>query len=780
LLQAPAQSMGWSCVHCTLINQDHEEVCDGCGSSKEGPQPRGLRAGLKNAVSGAVSALNTIWDDVVDAAKDVSAPFAPPPPSAPQPQPYSVFNMPEVPRHGPSVTPLSPQIPVVTLSDTPPPRPPPPRRVKEVKEMPRTPVSRAASVSIHSSPMKDQTVRDEKEARNQLKEIQLLCKEFKTCFIDDEFQPNERSLGKLYDDEERAVPGRLHASQVMWLRPTEMYTKDGHRYPWTVFNDPSSSDIEQGSLGDCWLLSALALIAERPDVLEKIFLTKEYNAMGVYQVRLCVDGHWRVITVDDYFPCRKNTRSFAFAVGRKNQLWVPLVEKAYAKALGKYEMLRSGRTVEGLALLTGAPCESITLEEDDLDVDLVWARLLSAKEAGYVMGASCGAGSKKRVGEGVSAALGLLTQHAYSILDVRQEGQHRLLRVRNPWGSHVWTGAWSDNWNGWPADLKRRLLPSGSRSPGTFWMLFDDFRLHFDSLDFAKIRQHLAWAELRVPCRIGGSWADDAVALMLVVEEPTEMCCSLFRGGSRAANDHEDLLIMVHHVDPKGHVGELETRSGRSLSHMASTGDFFLRAGHYVILALSLSSFNRGAFRLHASLVVHSNKLLFGETIACPPQMATDSLVQMTLKEGTVQKPKLSSLQSLNAVIPRFVTKNFGGLLAMVDNHMPDSYVHVSADCSGSSNVLSSRGALKVIDSVPPMSRQIIIILSHFDASNGYVVQNSLWMQTSRTAAINRMIGGEIAAAAAAKTRPVLQIEHQPPFDSEASKQLHAPRSAFI
>ena len=38
-------------------------------------------------------------------------------------------------------------------------------------------------------------------------------------------------------------------------------------------------------LGDCWLMSAMALVAERPDVLEHIVLTKVYNPVGAYQLR---------------------------------------------------------------------------------------------------------------------------------------------------------------------------------------------------------------------------------------------------------------------------------------------------------------------------------------------------------------------------------------------------------------------------------------------------------------------------------------------------------------
>lgn len=191
--------------------------------------------------------------------------------------------------------------------------------------------------------------------------------------MDDQFIPTVQSLGS-----------KEFNSVHHWLRISNISpsSKKDLKLAWSVISSPQPSDIEQGALGNCWLLAALALVTERPRILRQILLTKTVNDQGIYLVRICYNGLWKTIIVDDCFPCT-NQGQLVFSQARGRQLYVPLIEKACAKLFGSYTNLISGTLLEGLQLLTGAPCDHISLQPTNytLDTDVIWAKLLSACES---------------------------------------------------------------------------------------------------------------------------------------------------------------------------------------------------------------------------------------------------------------------------------------------------------------------------------------------------------------------------------------------------------------
>lgn len=105
--------------------------------------------------------------------------------------------------------------------------------------------------------------------------------------------------------------------------------------------------MREGSLGDSWFLGAVASLAEHPQLLEKLFVNKTYNDEGVYRVRLCKNGEWHSVTVDDYFPCFVDGGPI-FSSTNEHELWILILEKAYAKLHGNYLSLRGGYAFDGL------------------------------------------------------------------------------------------------------------------------------------------------------------------------------------------------------------------------------------------------------------------------------------------------------------------------------------------------------------------------------------------------------------------------------------------------
>lgn len=297
--------------------------------------------------------------------------------------------------------------------------------------------------------------------------------------------------------------------EVVWKRSEEIFTKA----PTLFSGGVEPGDISQGQLGDCWLMSAIAGLAEFPGAIQKCFITKEYHPLGKYTVKLFdkPSNKWRHITVDDGFPCNRKTGNPIYAVPQGNELWVLILEKAFAKFCGSYELLAGGHTLWGLEALTG---DNVWRFKAEANNGAAWKRFdmvhldpnqkgrtkrsIGLRETTEVQSreelfkilrkydkrqAVLSAGTYGN--DDSESVQGIVQGHAYSILRVKKSGDFMMIMLRNPWGTGEWTGAWSDNsdmWEKYP-QVKRDCKVVNAEDDGIFWMDFFDFCKFFQSID---------------------------------------------------------------------------------------------------------------------------------------------------------------------------------------------------------------------------------------------------------------------------------------------------------
>ena len=46
-----------------------------------------------------------------------------------------------------------------------------------------------------------------------------------------------------------------------------------------------------------------AILLKNENLIKRLFETKESNEEGVYKLKICDTGRWRVVTIDDHIPC---------------------------------------------------------------------------------------------------------------------------------------------------------------------------------------------------------------------------------------------------------------------------------------------------------------------------------------------------------------------------------------------------------------------------------------------------------------------------------------------
>eukprot|EP01064_Diplonema_japonicum_P034344 TRINITY_DN7086_c0_g1_i3.p1 TRINITY_DN7086_c0_g1~~TRINITY_DN7086_c0_g1_i3.p1 ORF type:complete len:873 (+),score=248.31 TRINITY_DN7086_c0_g1_i3:93-2711(+) len=318
------------------------------------------------------------------------------------------------------------------------------------------------------------------------------CIEKTTPFIDPFFPPLHSSLN-------------LGDSPWPWKRPFQLL--DGNRGTLNL-DKIIPSDIDEGGLGDGWFVCAIVILCERPnELIHPIFSLpasypkkREEQSNGGYRLKLCKEGWWSEVLIDDYLPAMGKLPSFA-RNNNPSELWTSLLQKAYAKLHGSYAAIKLGDTCDALSDLTGYPVTKLNQEGELRENE--WPALLELIGKNGLLffstqGIEVQAMSRSMDVVQAFAEVGLAAGYSFAVLQLKEiminNEVVQLVQLRNQWGNvSEWNGDWSSKsylWQKHPDIAKAcKFSPDDD---DVFWMQYSDCLKWFASCGFLNIPQNPA------------------------------------------------------------------------------------------------------------------------------------------------------------------------------------------------------------------------------------------------------------------------------------------------
>ena len=321
------------------------------------------------------------------------------------------------------------------------------------------------------------------------------CAEGGIKFVDVTFPPRESSMKPEWL--------KRDMKSYPWKRPSTFLEGTGLK-PALFVGEIEPNDIDQGALADCYLMGALSAVAEFERLVRSCFENGQDPDLGLYRISLCKNGWWQTVVVDDWLPCSGPKPAFARNRDEPNEIWVSLIEKAYAKVHGSFGAIMTGGSAPALGDLTGCPYKTLEFTGDDAtsfdkmlendEHEFLQVLGTPGKNIMYVPESSVNAEDKKMWDE--YQKVGLICEHSYSLITVKRTSKgDEICMIRNPWGNAMeWNGKWGDDDKSWTPELKKECGFSAA-DDGTFWMAFVDVKKYFNTVSVNYC--HGTWDQVR-------------------------------------------------------------------------------------------------------------------------------------------------------------------------------------------------------------------------------------------------------------------------------------------
>jgi Calpain family cysteine protease len=301
--------------------------------------------------------------------------------------------------------------------------------------------------------------------------------------------------------------GTLRLKNIVWCRPDELFQVPLERL--YLFDSIEFKNIKMGEKNTCFLLSCLTSLAEYPERLVKIFMNKRVNYYGCYGIKLYLRGRPTEVIFDDYFPCKliDGLPISIFSNPGGIEIWLVLLEKAWAKLFGAYSAIEFAMSSEVWEIMLGIP--TIVHQVDGMEEDILWRRIMEADRSNFYLTAATRENAKEKGG--------LISTHSYTMISAFEINEHKIIKMRNNWDPYNRDRDYSDTSPLW-GDTNELRAQVGwmSTRDGVFFISFKDFRTYFTEVMIGHV--YNTWHYSSVDCK---STSNHAEYFTFSVKEPT-------------------------------------------------------------------------------------------------------------------------------------------------------------------------------------------------------------------------------------------------------------------